>query len=137
MTYSQRYPLNFFHVKTQFCVWKNRISPSSLIRQGFRFESDNLRGRENFEILLKIEFLNLIILLFSLSPNLINLSRVSNPPKFKSIERLLKSWKIEYNFMWNQSHLSHGSNSFNSDSGVQSSQNLGRIGSDKAKYIDR
>ena len=51
-----------------------------------------------------------------LSPNLMNLSRLSNPPKKVSIERRLKSWNIEYKFKWNQlylsrvSNLSHGSN---------------------------
>ena len=34
------------------------------------------------------------------------------------IERRLKSWKIEYNFKWNQPYLSRGLNSLNSDSGV-------------------
>ena len=52
-----------------------------------------------------------------------NLSRVSNPPKTGLIERRLKSWKIEYNFKWNQPYLSHslnlsrGLNSLNSASG--------------------
>ena len=36
------------------------------------------------------------------SPNLMNLSRVSNPPKPALIERWLKSWNIEYTFKWNQ-----------------------------------
>ena len=35
----------------------------------------------------------------------------------KNIERRLKSWKIEYNFKWNHSYFSHGSNSLNSASG--------------------
>ena len=34
------------------------------------------------------------------------------------IERRLKSWKIEYNFKWNQPYFSRGLNSLNSDSGV-------------------
>ena len=37
----------------------------------------------------------------NLSPNLMNLSRISNLPKPVSIERRLKSWNIEYNFKWN------------------------------------
>ena len=52
----------------------------------------------------------------NLSPNLTNLSRVSNPPKPVSIERQLKSSNIEYNLKWNQPYrsrdlnLSRGSN---------------------------
>ena len=34
-----------------------------------------------------------------------NLSRVSNLEKRVSIERRLKSWKILYNFKWNQPYL--------------------------------
>ena len=34
------------------------------------------------------------------------------------IERRLKSWKIEYNFKWNQPYFSRGLNSLNSDSGL-------------------
>ena len=45
-----------------------------------------------------------------------NLSRVSNPPKTGSIERRIKSWNIEYDFMSNQPYLSRGSNFFNSAS---------------------
>ena len=56
-------------------------------------------------------------------PNLIILSRVSNPPKPVSIERQLKSWKIEYNFKWNQPYLIRGSNSLNSASGLLKCQN--------------
>ena len=41
------------------------------------------------------------------SPNLKNLSRVSDPPKKTvSIKRLLKSWNIEYDFKWNRPYLS-------------------------------
>ena len=60
--------------------------------------------------------------LWSLSPNLMNLSRVLNPPKPVSIERRFKSWNIEYNFTWNQPYLSQvlnlsrESNSLNSAS---------------------
>ena len=53
-----------------------------------------------------------------------NLKAVSQiPQKLVSIERRLKSWKIEYNFKWNQTILSfglnvrRGSNSLNSVSG--------------------
>ena len=52
-----------------------------------------------------------------LCPNFMNLSRVSNPPKTGFIERRFKSWKIEYNFKWNQPYLSRGSNSINLASG--------------------
>ena len=38
------------------------------------------------------------------------LSRVSNSPKPVLIKRRLKSWKIEFNFKWNQSYLSRGFN---------------------------
>ena len=41
-----------------------------------------------------------------LSPNLMNLSRVSIRQKPVSIERRLKSWNIEYNFKGNQPYLS-------------------------------
>ena len=58
------------------------------------------------------------------SPNLMNLSRVSNSQKNPvSIERLLKSWNIGYNFKWNQTYLSRrlnlsrGSNTLNLVSG--------------------
>ena len=39
-----------------------------------------------------------------------NLSRDSNPKKLVSIERRLKSWKIEYKFKRNQPNLSRGWN---------------------------
>ena len=46
-----------------------------------------------------------------LRPNSLNLSHVSSPPKtgFNYLRRL-KSWKIEYNFKWNQPYLSRVSN---------------------------
>ena len=66
------------------------------------------------------------------SPNLMNLTRVKNPPKPIKIKRRLKSWNIEYNFNWNQpyssrvSNLNRGPNSLNSasDSVAQSSLSM-------------
>ena len=40
--------------------------------------------------------------------------RLKFPQKPVSIERRLKSWKIVYNFKWNEPYLSRGSNSLNS-----------------------
>ena len=48
-----------------------------------------------------------------LSPNLMNLSRVTNPPNPVSIKRRIKSWNIEHEFKefnWNQQYLSRVSN---------------------------
>ena len=37
--------------------------------------------------------------------------RLKTPQKPVLIKRRLKSWKIKYNFKWNQRYLSRGSNS--------------------------
>ena len=42
--------------------------------------------------------------------------RLKSPKNRFLNERRLKSWKIEYNFKWNQPYLSRGSNSLNSAS---------------------
>ena len=55
-----------------------------------------------------IKWKNVYDPLKKLCPNLMNLSRVSNPQKPVSIEHRLKSWKILYNFQENQPYLSRG-----------------------------
>ena len=90
----------------------------------------NDKRREIKETLLKLLICSHFIMFFrrretptNQCPNLINLSRVSNPPKkWVSIKSPLKSWTIEYNFKKNQPYLSpglnlsRGSNSLNSAS---------------------
>ena len=84
----------------------------------------NLLRYEDGEEMQKTKF-NLYFAAFKeyLCPNLMNLSRDLNLPKTGFNRAWLKSWKIEYNFKWNQLYLSRGlnlirgSNSLNSASG--------------------
>jgi len=64
----------------------------------------------------------------NLCPNLMKLSRVSNPPKTGFKNRRLISWNIEYNFKWNQPYLSRGLNLSRSSNSLNSAY-------DQADYI--